>query len=144
MSSDGLADMAAARNASAAKRRNTGPSRQIPTPRHRAKTTPPEREASAVAKDAESEEPTPVPAPAPSTGSEDLHARTIHLDQAADDWLEDIAIVGRRSRPRVAVSRSAVVRYALERLRAEQGAEAVVAVLASRGTDQAGGGRKRR
>lgn len=69
---------------------------------------------------------------------------TLYLDQDIDRYLEDVRIQGLTSRPRVDVSRSAVVRLALRRLRAEMTPEQVKTLLAGQPTDGSRTGRKRR
>lgn len=138
---DGLTAMEAARA------RNQSRSRKVPPPRHKAK--PRDEEPAPTSDQAPPEQdPTPAtPAAAPTAAGEtpgDLSPRTIYLDRPSDDWLEDIAIAGRRAQPRVAASRSAVVRYALERLRADLEPHQVIDVLASRGDATTKPGRKRR
>lgn len=61
-----------------------------------------------------------------------LRRLTFYVDEAAHEWLEDIAFAGRRAKPRVDASRSAVVRLALERLMGEVGVDAVVGELQGR------------
>lgn len=69
---------------------------------------------------------------------------TLYLDQDIDRYLEDVRIQGLTSRPKVDVSRSAVVRLALRRLRAEMTPEQVKTLLAGQPTDGSRTGRKRR
>lgn len=69
---------------------------------------------------------------------------TLYLDQDIDRYLEDVRIQGLTARPRVDVSRSAVVRLALRRLRAEMDPDQVKALLAAQPTDNSRTGRKRR
>lgn len=69
---------------------------------------------------------------------------TFYVDQAMDRYLEDVRIQGLTSRPKVDVSRSAVVRLALRRLREEMTPEQVKALLAAQPTDPTRTGRKRR
>jgi hypothetical protein len=72
-----------------------------------------------------------------------LKVVTVYLEQGDDDFLETITHTGRTSQPKVAVSRSAVVRLALERLKDQLAAGDMVDELAARG-DQQGTGCKRR
>jgi hypothetical protein len=51
-----------------------------------------------------------------------LKVVTVYLGQGDNDLLETITHTGRTSRPKVAVSRRAVVRLALERLRDQMAA----------------------
>jgi hypothetical protein len=46
-----------------------------------------------------------------------LKVVTVYLEKADDDFLETITHTGRTSRPKVGVSRSAVVQLALARLK---------------------------
>ncbi len=69
---------------------------------------------------------------------------TFYVDQAMDRYLEDVRIRGLTSRPKVDVSRSAVVRLALRRLREEMNPEQVKTLLAAQPTDPTKTGRKRR
>ena len=67
----------------------------------------------------------------------------VYLEQDDDDFLETITHTGRTSQPKTAISRSAVVRLALERLHAQMSPEQIVDELRPRG-DTPGTGRKRR
>ncbi len=69
---------------------------------------------------------------------------TFYVDQAMDRYLEDVRIQGLTSRPKVDVSRSAVVRLALRRLREEMDPDQVKTLLAAQPTDPTKTGRKRR
>jgi len=69
---------------------------------------------------------------------------TFYVDQDIDRYLEDVRIQGLTSRPKVDVSRSAVVRLALRRLRDDMNPEQVKALLAAQPTDPTRTGRKRR
>ncbi len=69
---------------------------------------------------------------------------TFYVDQAMDRYLEEVRIHGLTSRPKVDVSRSAVVRLALRRLREEMNPEQVKTLLAAQPTDPTKTGRKRR
>lgn len=74
-----------------------------------------------------------------------LKVVTIYLEQDDDDFLETITHTGRTSQPKTAISRSAVVRLALERLHAQMTPEQVVDELRPRGDQPGTGtGRKRR
>jgi hypothetical protein len=80
--------------------------------------------------------------PAPRAKS-DLKVVTVYLEQDDDSFLETITHTGRTSQPKTAISRSAVVRLALERLHAQMTPEQIVDELRPRG-DNPGTGRKRR
>jgi len=69
---------------------------------------------------------------------------TLYLDQDIDRYLEDVRIQGLTAQPRVDVSRSAVVRLALRRLRSEMTPDQVKSLLAAQPTNGARTGRKRR
>lgn len=82
---------------------------------------------------------TPPPAPDPA-----LVRSTIYFDESLDQWLHEVAALGRRVTPRVDVTRSAVVRFALQRLQEEMSAEETFAALAARASGTSSkGGRKR-
>ena len=72
-----------------------------------------------------------------------LKVVTIYLEQDDDDFLETITHTGRTSQPKTAISRSAVVRLALERLHTQMSPDQIVAELRPRG-DTTSTGRKRR
>jgi len=74
----------------------------------------------------------------------DLRKIAVYLDEDTDAALEAIRYAGASQRPRQDVSKSAVVRLALERLLGELSHNQVVAAIAARPTDQQGAGRKRR
>jgi hypothetical protein len=69
---------------------------------------------------------------------------TLYLDQDIDQYLEDVRILGLTAQPRVDVSRSAVVRLALRRLRSEMTPQQVETLLAGQPVDSSRTGRKRR
>ena len=81
--------------------------------------------------------------PTPSV-AEPTVKMSIYLEPADDLYLEDIAHTGKTSRPRVAISRSAIVRLALERLGATMTSDEIVQELRRRGEQHQGAGRKRR
>ncbi|MCW2539646.1 MAG: hypothetical protein JWN95_1371 [Frankiales bacterium] len=64
--------------------------------------------------------------------SDELTRSSIYLDAAADDYLEAVRRVGRKSKPKVDASRSAVVRLALARLSSELTPEEALAELRKR------------
>jgi len=68
---------------------------------------------------------------------------TFYVDQDIDRYLEDVRIQGLTQQPRVDVSRSAVVRLALRRLREKMTPEHVKALLAGQPTDPTKTGRGR-
>ncbi len=140
--------------------------REIPPPRNPARTArvqlasvpepttkpsaPPEMPADAAAGPALATRPapdtrsSPTSPPAPTQPPKtDLKVVTVYLEQDDDDFLETITHTGRTARPKTAISRSAVVRLALERLHAQMSPTEIVDELRPRG-DAPGTGRKRR
>lgn len=155
MSTDGLAAMRKTREEASARGKKNASARHAPPPRHPAKVRPPVADpVTDVAPTTDAVESTvvtdpvqapPTAAPAVTTPGADavvpLVRSTIYLDEHASTWLEDIAIAGRRARPKVDASRSAVVRLALERLMATTTVDEVVAELQGRServSDQVG------
>lgn len=69
---------------------------------------------------------------------------SIYLEASDDLYLEEITHAGKTSRPRIAISRSAIVRLALERLAATMTADEIVDQLRKTGDEHQGAGRKRR
>lgn len=58
-----------------------------------------------------------LPPPVETSGSEDELAKySIYFDGTADEFLEATRVAGRRLKPKLSISRSSVVRLALERL----------------------------
>ncbi|WP_375424823.1 hypothetical protein [uncultured Friedmanniella sp.] len=97
-----------------------------------------------AAKPAVSSRPKATPAPvARPAAKSDLKVVTVYLEQDDDDFLETITHTGRTSRPKTAISRSAVVRLALERLHTQMSPAEIVDELRPRG-ENPGTGRKRR
>jgi hypothetical protein len=156
---NGLASLTQARQRA---RRTMPPPRHPAAPRH---LTSAETQPNDQPHDPGTEEQLPVPATplarvarAPEqveqVASEDVSATsgtveppvkmTFYVDQAMDRYLEDVRIRGLTSRPKVDVSRSAVVRLALRRLREEMNPEQVKTLLAAQPTDPTKTGRKRR
>ncbi|TDT30079.1 hypothetical protein [Naumannella halotolerans] len=132
MSSDGLA---------ALNQKREQRSRRVPPSRHRPK---PPQSASAPAATIDTppapSQPTPPIQSATADDKDQLERKTIYLDVAGDDFLAEVAFSARKHRPKVDASGSAVVRYALERLRNEMTADAVVEVLKQRADRIPGGG----
>jgi len=133
--------------------------RDIPPPRNPARTVPvqiapaqpaPPPEATEAAEpqpssptpnvDQPAQQPDATPRAKPKT---DLKVVTVYLEQDDDNFLETITHTGRTSQPKTAISRSAVVRLALERLHAQMSPEQIVDELRPRG-DSTTTGRKRR
>ena len=144
MSTDGLAALTA--------QRAKASSRSMPPPRHAPKaakpaeltgdsastTTPP---ASPTAEpQTEPQHVSPVaslpvapPPPGPQTVVGDQLVRaSIYLDASMDDFLEQVRVAGRRARPKIDASRSAVTRLALDRLSRQLGADEILSELVSR------------
>lgn len=91
------------------------------------------------------QEPEPLKSPtAKPAAPEPTVKMSIYLEPSDDLYLEEIAHAGKTSRPRVALSRSAIVRLALERLGDTTTVDEVVRELRRRGEEHQGGGRKRR
>ena len=90
--------------------------------------------------------PTESSAPA-SRGPDVLSAPvkvTLYVDRDSDNFMEAARVEGLVARPKVDVSRSAVVRLALRRLMLEMSAAEVKALLEQQEVRQSGPGRKRR
>ena len=115
---------------------------RTPAPRPKTPPVPPSPQPASD----KGKEPTAKPTAGPAqqaTTKPALKVVTIYLEQDDDDFLETITHTGRTSQPKTAISRSAVVRLALERLHTQMTPEQVVDELRPRG-DQPGTGRKRR
>ncbi|NNM96395.1 MAG: hypothetical protein HKL89_02155 [Candidatus Dormibacteraeota bacterium] len=69
---------------------------------------------------------------------------TLYVDQDTDEFMEAARVKGLTSRPKVDVSRSAVVRLALRRLMDEMSPAEVKSFLAAEPVRSTGPGRKRR
>lgn len=69
---------------------------------------------------------------------------TFYVDEELDRYLENVRIQGLTARPKVDISRSAVVRLALRRLQDEMTPEQVKTLLAAQPTETGRTGRKRR
>ena len=76
-------------------------------------------------------------------GRPKLTKASIYLDESADSYLEAVRLAGRRSRPRVDATRSAVVRLALSRLVAQMEVAEVLDELRRNADGQSGPGRRR-
>lgn len=136
--------------------RDKARSRQLPPPMHKpraaqvdvpitptAETEPP----SAAPKSAPAQPvsaPTPIKKPAPQEDAiEDLAKYSIYIDTTADEYLEATRVAGRKLRPKITATRSAVVRLALAKL-AEQMTPADVAnEIARRAPERTANGRPR-
>ncbi|MDH3013829.1 hypothetical protein [Gordonia alkanivorans] len=74
------------------------------------------------------------PAPSPSTDATNgsngrtVGPSTIYFDEETDDFLEEVSIAGRRTKPRID-SRSAIARFAMRRLMKEMAPEEVIAAI---------------
>lgn len=69
---------------------------------------------------------------------------TLYVDRDSDEFMETVRVEGLTARPKVDVSRSAVVRLALRRLMREMSAADVKALLEQQEVRSSGPGRKRR
>lgn len=138
----GLDDMAQARQKRAR-------ARSMPPPRHTAPAVaaapgttpvpaPPDTTASAPAavqvssppakKKQQPAEPTTPPNAATTTTGRTVGPSTIYFDEPTDDWLEEVCITGRRTKPRID-SRSAIARYAVRKLMNEMTPEQVIEAI---------------
>lgn len=85
------------------------------------------------------------PTPMAATGAQEPTVKmSLYLEPSDDLYLEEIAHAGKTARPRVAISRSAIVRLALEQLANTMTTEQIVEELRGRGGQHQGTGRKRR
>lgn len=143
-----------------AKRNSTG--RRLPPPRNAPRTQPVVAPAAAPAPATVETPPVvestpapkpvaPVQQPAPKAAevkpsqveAQPLEKASIYLDPQSDEFLESARIAGRRSKPRVDASRSAVVRLALARLAEQMTPDQVVRELVLRAPVHTGEGRRR-
>lgn len=69
---------------------------------------------------------------------------TLYVDRDLDEFMEAARVAGLIARPKVDISRSAVVRMALRRLMSEMSAAEVKTVLEKQNVRNSGPGRKRR
>lgn len=90
--------------------------------------------------------PEPPAAPAGTTADElrPQERITVYVDQAHDEFMDDVRFAAARRRPRVDVSRSAVVRYALDRLMQQMTPEQLYDAIAAKPVEAQATGRKRR
>ncbi|AFR51411.1 hypothetical protein [Gordonia sp. KTR9] len=72
--------------------------------------------------------PAPPPPRAASTTGRTVGPSTIYFDEPTDDWLEEVSIAGRRTKPRID-SRSAIARYAVRKLMNEMTPEQVIEAI---------------
>jgi len=140
-----------------AKRNRTG--RRLPPPRNAPRTQPVVAPAPATVETSPVVESPPAPKPfapvqrpAPKVteakpaqveAQPPLEKASIYLDPQSDEFLESARIAGRRSKPRVDASRSAVVRLALARLAEQMTPDQVVRELVLRAPAHTGEGRRR-
>lgn len=148
--SDGLAALTAQREKARNSSRRVPPSRHAPKSapdentlgeepgaQRRSRPSPPTAVLAEQSHQAQADTPRKFPSAMSSTSNtgdvdQPLMRATIYVDSVSDAWLEDIAVLGRRSRPRIDASRSAVVRMALERLRRDMTPEQITAELHAR------------
>lgn len=155
---DGLASLSQARESRRVRRTMPPPRHPVAAPAETAKANEPdgltsEPVASTVGQNAESNaglateittgSAEQAPAASASVAAGAARPTTVHLGDEQLDYLESARIAGLVSRPRVDVSKSAVVRLALRRLQQEMTPEQVRDLLASQPTGS-GPGRKRR
>ncbi len=74
----------------------------------------------------------PIPSAESGAMPSRLTRATIYLDESAENLLAEVEILGRRCRPRVDVSRSAIARIALERLADQLTPEQILQLLQDR------------
>lgn len=87
--------------------------------------------------------PATVPGRTTSVQHSELTKASIYLDERTDSYLELVRTAGRRARPRVDATRSAVVRLALNRLSNQMDVAAVIAELQRNAAGHTGPGRRR-
>ncbi len=125
--------------------------RSMPKPRHPISATPliniapiDETEVSVATPVAANKQPSP---PTSTSAEPDLGTPvkvTLYVDPQADEFMENARIAGLTARPKVDISRSAVVRLALRRLINEMSPAEVKALLTRQEVRSTGPGRKRR
>jgi len=127
--------------------------RSMPAPRH-----PVTVEDHAPANDIAASPPAPVEPASPAPATKPAQSRsapspadqgvtfkvTLYVDRDTDEFMEAARVEGLTSRPKVDVSRSAVVRLALRRLMDEMSPGEVKTLLAGQAVRSTGPGRKRR
>lgn len=87
---------------------------------------------------------TAVSPTSPSPGAGAPVKVTLYVDRESDEFMEAARVEGLVARPKVDISRSAVVRLALRRLMGEMSAAEVKAMLERQEVRSSGPGRKRR
>ena len=152
---DGLLALQAKR---AAGKRPSNPARRIP-PSQNPNTLPPYKtpegvidiregiESETTAGGSASTAPANKPTERPKKSATEPRAQvrvTIYVEETHDAYLENVRFVGAHCRPRIDVSRAAVVRYALDRLMADMTPEQVYQTIADKPIDPNATGRKRR
>lgn len=85
----------------------------------------------------------PAKAAGERPGDDDLARYSVYLDATLDDYLTDVLNAGRKRRPKLAVSRSAVVRLALTELASRMNPDGAAAQIAAKAPVSNGTGRKR-
>ena len=132
--------------------------RSMPPPRHPVAPTPsaadlPARDTARPAERSQSQariDDVPPPAQAsalPPPAPEETGATfkvTLYVDRQTDEFMEATRVIGLTSRPKVDVSRSAVVRLALRRLMDEMSPTEVKTILEHQAVRSSGPGRRRR
>lgn len=71
---------------------------------------------------------TPPSAASTTTTGRTVGPSTIYFDEPTDDWLEEVCITGRRTKPRID-SRSAIARYAVRKLMNEMTPQQVIEAI---------------
>jgi hypothetical protein len=144
---DGLLALQAKR---AAGKRPSNPARRIP-PSQNPSTLPPYKRPEGVVDSSEGTESEAttgaVDAPPPKKSPPEPQAQirvTVYVEETHDAYLENVRFVSAHRRPRIDVSRAAVVRYALDRLIADMTPEQVYQTIAGKPVDPKATGRKRR
>ncbi|KXP11612.1 hypothetical protein AXK57_21975 [Tsukamurella pulmonis] len=98
--------------------------------------------AAVVKEDAAAAPPAPAPAPAAPLSAAPkgraVSPSTIYFDEATDDYLEEVAIAGRRGRPKID-SRSAFARLAVRRMMEQLTPEQAVEILRAQGRAEGDG-----
>ncbi len=145
--SNGLDALAGMRN----KRTST---RTIPPPRNPPRATAVQLPTQSAAPEQAAEEPqiapsaSPLPQATPPAELPPVHEVpltkvSIYVDPNSDEFLESVRSAGRKSRPKIDASRSAVVRFALTQLAAAMTPEQIAQKLQEQAGHYGGTGRRR-
>ena len=137
--------------------RDKARSRQLPPPMHKpraaqvdlpiapaAETEPPPSAAPKAAPVRPVSAPTPIKkATSQEDSVEDLAKYSIYIDTTADEYLEAVRVAGRKLRPKITATRSAVVRLALAKLAEQMTPADVAEEIARRAPERTANGRPR-